>query len=151
MRRWSPYSSRIAINSSRITSIKRSTFSRILMNSAIFSSTSPYSSRILSCSRPVNLCNFKSRIACACFSDKRYALPCKPSSGSRPIGLHDTSPARAIMSATTPASQVFASNCSLASAGLAEFLINSIISSILLNAIAKPSKICARARALRKL
>ena len=140
----------MASNSSQITSIKRSGLARICNNSAISSNNCLYSSRIFSCSRPVSLCKRKSRIACACCSVRKYLPSRIPKCASNHSGRAASWPARSSIALTSPNCHPRSTKRSFASAGLGEVLINSIISSILASAIAKPSRIWARSRALRK-
>ena len=108
-----------------------------------------YSLKIFSCSRPVNLCKRKSKMACACGAVKKYSPSRIPNSSSTHSGRAASSPAAANMSETRPKSQPRANNCSFASLGVGEFLIRAIIGSIFDSAIDKPSSKCARSRALR--
>ena len=50
--------------------VMRAGLARMSSRSAMVAITSRYSSRILSCSRPVRRCSRSSRIACACASDR---------------------------------------------------------------------------------
>jgi len=54
------------------------------------------------------------------------------------------------MALTLPNSHGRAVNATFASAGVGDLRISSIIGSMLASAIAKPSSVCARSRALRK-
>ena len=71
LRRRSPNSSLMCRSSSAMIFVMRSGLSRMSSRSAITAITSLYSSRILSCSRPVRRCRRSSRIACAWASDSR--------------------------------------------------------------------------------
>ena len=113
--RSSPYLSLISFNSSLMTFIQRSSFSRISFKYAINFSISSYSARSLSCSRPVNWRSLISTMARDCISDKEK---------------------RSIKR-------------SIASAGLFDDLMMAMTSSILSEAIIRPSKIWARSSALR--
>ena len=56
------------------------------VRSRIRSSSSPYSARILSCSRPVSRCSRRSRIAWACASDSRYPPAVQAELRRQPVG-----------------------------------------------------------------
>ena len=150
-RRASPNSSTIAVNSPSIIAVTRSGRDRMSIKSAMCVMMSLYSWTILSCSKPVKRCKRICKISCAWMSDKRYRpLSCKPMSGSKPSGRYKSRPSvRPSISRTNSESHSFAIKSVFATGGVGAALIMAMNSSMFANATAKPSKICARSRALR--
>ena len=142
VRRGFAYSALIAANSSFIIPISFSRLAKIDRYSSISCPMARNSSWILSRSRPVKRCSFKSKIALACASLKRY-VPLTTSRPGSAINLTSAS--------TSPAGHAFASSASFASVGFAAVRISSMTGSRFSTAIAKPTNTCALSRALLSL
>ena len=122
------------------------------IKSAMCVMMSLYSWTILSCSKPVKRCKRICKISCAWMSDRRYRpFSCKPISASRPSGRYSSREpsVRESISRTSAESQTLAIKSALACGGVGAALMIAMNSSILANATASPSNICARSRALR--
>ena len=146
-----PNSVSTATSSSRMMAVMRAGLARMSSRSRIRSTTSRYSLTIFSCSSPVSRCRRICRISPACTSDSWYdPSGCSPAlGGMMPAGRSaEASPAaRSTISAAIPAAQVRASSRSLATGGVGEVLISSIISSTFTTATARPSRMWPRSRA----
>ena len=153
--RSSPKSSRIWISSALITPMSLSKSAKIICKRAISPKISWYSLDNLSCSKPVKRCSCISKMAFTWSGDRRYSLSSLispngafKSSPSMMSGRIDIAPAFFSMATTLPACQIRPSRFSRASERLADFLMVSMMSSILARAMVKPSSRCPRALAL---
>ena len=128
---------------------------KIICKRAISPKISWYSLDNLSCSKPVKRCSCISKMAFTWSGDRRYSLSSLispngafKSSPSMMSGRIDIAPAFFSMATTLPACQIRPSRFSRASERLADFLMVSMMSSILARAMVKPSSRCPRALAL---
>ena len=126
-----------------MTDVNSSGFDRIKVNRFMSSNNAEYSLKILSCSSPVNRLSFKSSMAFACSVDKRYPLLSMPNFSMfiRCLGTVETFPAFLSISFTLPIFHSLDISAFCASAGVLDFLMMAIISSMLVKAIVWPSSI----------